>query len=308
MKKNTMKLSTAAALVMAAAAALSGCGSSSTSSTTAAATTAAAAETTAAAAESAAEGSTAASGEVTEDVQKIIDRGVLKVGCKSDVPNFSLQNTATGEYEGFEDDLAYNIAGEIFGCTADEAKDKKLVEFQGVTAKTRGPLLENGEIDLVIATFTITDERKETYNFSTPYYTDAVGLLVNNDSGIESIEDLDGKIIGVAQSSTTKDGFKAYVEEKGLDVNPEFQEFDGYPALAQALATKQIDCFSVDRAILSGYVNDSNHILPDRFSEQEYGVASAKENTGLATLVDDKVNAMIADGSMKTLQDEWGLQ
>lgn len=306
MKKNTKKLSAAAALVMAAAAALSGCGSSSTS-TTAAATTAAAAETTAAAAE-AAEGSTAASGEVTEDVQKIIDRGVLKVGCKSDVPNFSLQNTATGEYEGFEDDLAYNIAGEIFGCTADEAKEKKLVEFQGVTAKTRGPLLENGEIDLVIATFTITDERKETYNFSTPYYTDAVGLLVNNDSGIESIEDLDGKIIGVAQSSTTKDGFKAYVEEKGLDVNPEFQEFDGYPALAQALATKQIDCFSVDRAILSGYVNDSNHILSDRFSEQEYGVASAKENTGLAALVDEKVNAMIDDGSMKTMQDEWGLQ
>lgn len=100
-------------------------------------------------------------------------------------------------------------------------KNKKLVEFQGVTAKTRGPLLENGEIDLVIATFTITDERKETYNFSTPYYTDAVGLLVNNDSGIESIEDLDGKIIGVAQSSTTKDGFKAYVEEKGLNVNPD---------------------------------------------------------------------------------------
>lgn len=305
MKKNTMKLSAAAALMMAAAAALSGCGSSSTASTTAAAT-AAAAETTAAA-EAAGDG-TAASGDTAADVQKIIDRGVLKVGCKSDVPNFSLQNTATGEYEGFEDDLAYNIAGEIFGCTADEAKDKKLVEFQGVTAKTRGPLLENGEIDLVIATFTITDERKETYNFSTPYYTDAVGLLVNNDSGIESIEDLDGKIIGVAQSSTTKDGFKAYVEEKGLDVNPEFQEFDGYPALAQALATKQIDCFSVDRAILSGYVNDSNHILPDRFSEQEYGVASAKENTGLASLVDEKVNAMLADGSMKTLQDEWGLQ
>ncbi len=305
MKKNTKKLSAAAALVMAAAAALSGCGSSSSSTT--AATTAAAAETTAAA-EAAAGDSTAADGDVAADVQKIIDRGVLKVGCKSDVPNFSLQNTATGEYEGFEDDLAYNIAGEIFGCTADEAKEKKLVEFQGVTAKTRGPLLENGEIDLVIATFTITDERKETYNFSTPYYTDAVGLLVNNDSGIESIEDLDGKIIGVAQSSTTKDGFKAYVEEKGLDVNPEFQEFDGYPALAQALATKQIDCFSVDRAILSGYVNDSNHILEDRFSEQEYGVASAKENTGLASLVDEKVNAMLDDGSMKTLQDAWNLQ
>lgn len=304
--KKSMKKVTAMTMAAMMAALLGGCGSSA-SETTAAATTAKAEETTAAASEAAAD-TTAASGDVSADVQKIVDRGVLKVGCKSDVPNFSLQNTATGEYEGFEDDLAYNIACEIFGCTPEEAKDKKLVEFQGVTAKTRGPLLENGEIDLVIATFTITDERKETYNFSTPYYTDAVGLLVNNDSGIESIEDLDGKIIGVAQSSTTKDGFKAYVEEKGLNVNPEFQEFDGYPALAQALATKQIDCFSVDRAILSGYVNDSNHILDDRFSEQEYGVASAKENTGLAELVDEKVTSMISDGSMKTLQEQWNLQ
>lgn len=246
--------------------------------------------------------------EVSEDVQEIIDRGVLKVGCKSDVPKFSLQNTETEEYEGFEDDLAYEIAGEIFGCTADEAKEQGLVEFQGVTAKTRGPLLENGEIDLVIATFTITEERKETYNFSTPYFTDAVGLLVNKSSGIESIEDLDGKIIGVAQSSTTKDSFLAYVDENGIDVKPEFQEFDGYPALAQALATNQIDCFSVDRAILSGYVNDSNMILDDRFAEQDYGVASAKENEGLAKLVDDKVTAMLEDGTIDKMIEEWEIQ
>lgn len=247
-------------------------------------------------------------GGTAADVQKIINRGTLKVGCKSDIPNFSLQNTATGEYEGFEDDLAYEIAGQIFGCTADQAKEKKLVDFQGVNAKTRGPLLENGEVDLVIATFTITPDRKDTYNFSTSYYTDAVGLLVNKDSGINTIADLNGKIIGVAQASTSKDGFREYVKEKGLDVKPEFQEFDGYPALAQALATKQIDCFCVDRAILSGYVNDSNKILDDRFAEQEYGVASAKGNKGLAELVDAKVTSMLSDGSMKALQDKWGLQ
>lgn len=305
MKKRVLSLALAAMM----AAALTACGSGSDEGTTAAATTAAAEEKTEAAEASSEEASSEAAAEgVSADVQKIIDRGVLKVGCKSDIPNFSLQNTATGEYEGFEDDLAYTIAGEIFGCSMEEAKEKKLVEFQGVTAKTRGPLLENGEIDLVIATFTITDERKETYNFTTPYYTDAVGLLVNKDSGINSIEDLDGKIIGVAQSSTTQEGFENYVAENGLNVKPEFQEFDGYPALAQALATKQIDCFSVDRAILSGYVNDSNLLLPDRFAEQDYGVASAKENTGLAELVEAKVTSMLEDGSMKELQDQWNLQ
>lgn len=315
------------ALAMAMAASLAACGSNgagtaeSTAAESAAAGNAGGENTAASSAQSASSGSGEAdSSEETSgsaaaeasgtaaDVKKIIDRGVLKVGCKSDIPKFSLQNTSTGEYEGFEDDLAYEIAGAIFGCTADEAKEQKLVEFQGVTAKTRGPLLENGEIDLVIATFTITEDRKETYNFSTPYYTDAVGLMVNKDSGIKSIEDLNGKIIGVAQASTSKDGFEAYVAEKGLDVKPEFQEFDGYPALAQALATKQIDCFSVDRAILSGYVNDGNEILPDRFAEQEYGVASAKENTGLAELAEETVTSMLDDGSMKVLQDKWGLQ
>lgn len=291
---------------------LAACGSSTSggAGTSSAAAASAGAETTGAAVKdtsAAGDASSAAEG-AGEALKTIKDKGVLNVGVKSDVPNFSLQNTATGEYEGFEDDLAYEIAGDIFGCSADDARSKKLVKFQGVTAKTRGPLLENGELDLVIATFTITPERKETYNFSTPYYTDAVGLLVNKDSGIKSITDLNGKIIGVAQSSTTKDGFTAYVKDKGLDVTPQFQEFDGYPALAQALATRQIDCFSVDRAILSGYVNDSNEILPDRFSEQEYGIASAKDKTDLAAAVDKKVTAMIADGSMKTLETKWKLQ
>ena len=126
--------------------------------------------------------------------------------------------------------------------------------------------------------------------------------------GINTLEDLDGKIIGVAQSSTTKDGFKAYAEEKGLDITPQFQEFDGYPALAQALATKQIDCFSVDGAILLGYVNDSNHLMDERFAQQDYGAAAARENTKLAELVDAKIKSMLSDGTMDTLKTRWGLE
>ena len=103
MKKRV--LSMAMATVMAAS--LTACGSGSTATT--AAPTETNADTSAAASEAASE----AAGSSDADVQKIIDRGVLKVGCKSDVPNFSLQNTATGEYEGFEDDLAYEIAGDI---------------------------------------------------------------------------------------------------------------------------------------------------------------------------------------------------
>ncbi|MEG0689404.1 MAG: transporter substrate-binding domain-containing protein, partial [Hungatella sp.] len=270
MKNKTRKTS---AMVMAAAmmmtAALTGCSGNSAETKAAAATTAPAADA----------GTAAAAGTVSADVQKIIDAGKLVVGCKVDVPNFSLQNTATGKYEGVEDDLAYLIAGKIFGCTAEEAKAKDLIEFKGVNAKTRGPLLDNGEVDLVIATFTITPERKETWNFSSAYYTDAVGLLVLKDSGIASIADLDKKVIGVSRGSTSEKGLMAYAKDQGINVTPSFEEFDTYPELAAALSSKNIDVFCVDRAILSGYTDDTNTLLPDRFAEQEYGVASKKDNT-----------------------------
>lgn len=303
MTKKTMKTS---AVLMAAAmmvsAALTGCGGSDSTATTAAATTAAAAADTTAAA-----GDTASS-DVPADVQKIIDAGVLKVGTKVDVPKFGMQNTATGEMEGVEVDLAYEIAGKIFGCTAEEAKANKLVAFQGVTAKTRGPLIDNGEVDMVIATYTITEDRKLSWNFSTPYYTDAVGLMVLKDSGINSIEDLDGKVIAVSQGSTTKDGFNTYVTEQGIDVKPEFEEFDGYPSMAAALASKNVDVFSVDRAILAGYNDDSTTILPDRFAEQEYGVASKLDNKGLAELVDGVVRDLKDSGKMDEMLKGWGIE
>lgn len=251
--------------------------------------------------------SLSACGGSSTGLDAIKERGVVKVGVKADVPKFSLQNTATGEYEGFEDDLAYAIAGKILGMSGEEAKAQKKVEFQAVNAKTRGPLVENGEVDFVIATFTITPERKEAYNFSPAYYTDAVGILVNNDSGIETIEDLDGKIIGVAQSSTSKQEFENYKAENGIQAEPTFQEFATYPELAQALAAKQIDAFSVDRAILEGYKNDSNKFLDVRYGEQEYGVCSNKENTELSELINTTVQEMLDDGSMTALMEQNGL-
>jgi putative glutamine transport system substrate-binding protein len=172
--------------------------------------------------------------------------GVLKIGCKEDVPNFGLLNNSTNEYEGFEIELAKLIANDIFG---DPAK----VSFQAVTAKTRGPLLDNGDIDMVIATFTITEERKLSYNFSDPYYQDAVGMLVRRDSGIESIADCDGKTIGVAQSATSKDAIQAAADAAGVSVT--FNEYGTYPEIQAALMSGNVDVFCVDRSILRGYLS-----------------------------------------------------
>ena len=105
----------AMATVMAAS--LTACGSGSTATT--AAPTETNADTSAAASEAASE----AAGSSDADVQKIIDRGVLKVGCKSDVPNFSLQNTATGEYEGLK--MIWHMKSPVISLDAPLMRQKK---------------------------------------------------------------------------------------------------------------------------------------------------------------------------------------
>lgn len=232
-------------------------------------------------------------------VQKIKDRGILKVGVKADVPKFGYKDPAKNTYEGMEIDLAKQLAKAIVG---DESK----VELTAVNAKTRGPALDNGEIDMVIATFTITDERKKSWNFSDPYFKDNVGFLVKNDSGIKSWKDLNGKKIGVAQSASTKKALTEQATKDGIKVD--FQEFSTYPEIKAALDAGRVDAFSVDQSILWGYKDNTNMFLPDKFAPQEYGVATKKSNTELA----DFVNKFLADqtkaGELDKLYQKWGLK
>ncbi|WP_374711467.1 transporter substrate-binding domain-containing protein [Symbiobacterium terraclitae] len=232
-------------------------------------------------------------------VQKIKDAGVLRVGVKEDVPKFGYLDPAKNVHEGMEIDLAKRIAKEIFG---DESK----VQFTGVNAKTRGPALDNGEIDMVIATFTITEERKKSWNFSDPYFTDNVGFLVLADSGITSWKDLDGKTIGVAQSASTRAALTEQAEKDGITVN--FMEFATYPEIKAALDSGRIDAFSVDQSILWGYKDDKNVMLPDKFAPQDYGIATKKSNTELAEFVNNIVKEMKASGEMDQLYEKWGLK
>jgi putative glutamine transport system substrate-binding protein len=234
-----------------------------------------------------------------DPVAAIKARGALKVGVKVDIPKFGFKDPKSGEITGFEIDLARAIAKKILG-------DPSKVELQAVTAKTRGPLLDNGEIDLVIATFTVTEERKQSYNFSDPYFVDGVGLLVKKDAGISGLKDLDGKNIGVAQSATSKQAIQKEADKLGIKVN--FLEFGTYPEIKAALDAGRVSCFSVDGSILQGYVDDSTKILPDRFSPQNYGIASKKANTGLASVVNATIAEMKGSGELDKLVEKWSLR
>lgn len=233
------------------------------------------------------------------DIKEIQKRGVLKVGVKVDVPKFGYKDPTSNKIDGFEIDIAKAIAKKILGNP-----DK--VDFQAVTAKTRGPLLDNGEIDLVAATFTITEERKQSYNFSDPYFTDGVGLMVKKASGAKSLKDLNGKKIGVAQSATSKQAIQEEADKQGIKIS--FLEFGTYPEIKSALDAGRVDCFSVDGAILFGYLDSSTVILADRFSPQNYGIASKKANTELAKVVNDTINEMKKSGELDKLITKWEIK
>lgn len=232
----------------------------------------------------------------SDQVQAIIERGVLRVGVKQDVPNFGYKNPDSGEFEGLEIDIARKIADEL-GVD---------IEFTPVTAQTRGPLLDNGQVDLVIATFTITEERKLLYNFTTPYYTDAVGFLVNKDSGIKTFTDLNGKTIGVAQGSITRTLISELADKYGIAVN--FAELGSYPELSVSLRAHRTDAFSVDQSILSGYIGSKSELMDFSFSASDYGIVTKLSNKDLNNYLNSLVEKWTSDGSLQAIYDANGLE
>ncbi len=247
------------------------------------------------------------------DVQEIIDRGVLRVGVKNAVVGFGYQDPITQEYSGMEISLAEKIA-ENLGVD---------VEFTTVTAATRSEVLDAGDIDCVLATFTITDERKQTWDFSTPYYTDYVTVLVQNDSGITSLEGLKDKKVGVSSGSTSARSLvqemidKGYISGEGFDMETfdpaawtegiSFQQYDDYPTISTALSAGEISAFCVDKSILAIYHTDDRSYIEEQFAPQEYGVATTK-GSGLSGVVDELIKGWLEDGTIEALISENGLE
>ena len=227
---------------------------------------------------------------------EIKERGVLRVGVKVDVPRFGYLNTETNLPEGLEIDIAKIIAKNILG-------DEELISFLPVTALTRDNMLENNEIDIIIATFTITEERKKTHNFSTPYFTDQIGFLVKKESGITTIQDFSGKNIGVTLSSTANETIEASMADMGQSVS--IKGFASYPEVKGGLVSEDIDIFAADKSILFGYVDDDMLLLEEGINPQDYGIATKLENKEFANSIDSQLKKMIDDGTLQMIIDQW---
>ena len=253
-------------------------------------------------------GSGSASGDSGSKLQTIKDRGVLNCGVKADVLGYGYLNTETNEYEGLEIDLCYQIAAAVLETTYEEAKEQGLCDFTTVTPSTRGTLIDSGALDIVAATYTITPEREESWDFSTPYRTDSVGIMVKSANGWTSMEDLDGQTIGVSTGSTTQQLVEQMIEDNGFNCTPNFTEYQSYPEIKDALDAGMVQAFAMDRSTLNTYMDDTVELLQPEieFGTQDYGVATQK-GCDLSKVVDDTVNELLESGWIDEEIETWGL-
>lgn len=254
----------------------------------------------------------ASAGEVGADTQAIIDRGVLRVGVKNAVIGFGYQDPATGTYTGLEIDLAQKLADQL-GVD---------IEYTTVTAATRTELLDSGDIDCVMATFTITEERRQSWDFTTAYYTDYVTVLVQDSSGITTLADLKDKKVGVSSGSTSARALTAAMIEDGAipgdgfdeqTFDPStwtsgvsFQQYDDYPSISTALSAGQVDAFCVDKSILAVYKTEGRSYIDAEFSPQEYGIAT-KKGSDFSDYCETFVTESLSDGTIDGLISEYNL-
>lgn len=233
-----------------------------------------------------------------EDLYKtVLKRGYLIVGVKTDVKPFGFVNS--GANVGFDVDLAHEIAREIF-------HDANKVKFVPVNDNNRFYLLNLGELDMVIATVTITQTRMRSVDFSTPYYLTGQTLLVNNGSPIRSLADLSDKNVGVIFGSTSEQTIKFLLPTAKV------LGYKSYDESYRALKSGKVLAIVADDAILRNYslMDSGVRILPRKYSKDFYGVAFRKtdESKTLLNFVNNVISDMDKQGKLNQLRQKWDLK
>lgn len=216
-------------------------------------------------------------------------------GVKHDTRLFGLKNPSTGEVEGFDIDLSNALAEEMFG------EDVK-PEFVEVTSKTRVGLLNNGKVDAVVATMTITEERKKEVDFTDVYFDAGQSLLVKKGSKIQSIEDLKkGTTVLAVKGSTSSINIREKAPETTV------LEFENYAEAFTALKAGKGDALTTDDSILYGMAEEdpSFELVGGTFTEEPYGIAVKKGNKELVDELNKALKSLKDSGKYDEIKDKW---
>ena len=214
------------------------------------------------------------------------DRGSLKVGAVQTSTLFSLLNEKDGKTRGFDAGMAQLLSEYILG--------ENKVEITQATSDTRESMLQNGQVDTVIGTYTITDERKKLVSFAGPYYytQQAILVLADNDD-IKSVKDLAGKNVAV-QSGSNGPSILSEVAPKASQ-----QEFKTDEEARQALVQGRVDAYVIDNNMQqSSLVREPGKykIAGKPFGNKEpYGVGLPLDSDGVA-FVNDFIKKIEDDG------------
>ncbi len=202
-------------------------------------------------------------------------------------------------YEYVEGDKIVGIDAEIAGLIAEKLGME--LEIVDVAFDSIIPGVQSGKYDMGMAGLTVNDERLEKVNFSTSYATGIQAVIVKDGSDIKSIDDLEGKKIGV-QTSTTGDIYAT--DDYGEDA---ITRYDNGAVAVQALLADKVDCVIIDNEPAKSYVaaNEGLKVLDTEYTVEDYAICFAKENTELKDKVDGALKELIADGSVKTVIEKY---
>jgi len=240
--------------------------------------------------------------EVQEDVEfeagttmaELAEAGTITIGTKYDQPGFGLLNPSTDTPEGFDVEIAKIIAAEL-GIAAED------IEWVETVSANREPFLQNGQVDMVVATYTINDARKQLIDFAGPYYEAGQDIMVaeGNPEKIEGPEDLAGKNVCSVEGSTPAQNIRDNYPEAQLTL------FDVYSKCADALSAGQVDAVTTDNVILTGLVAGSDgafELVGNPFTKEPYGIGVPKGDTEFRDFINDVLEESFENG---TWADAW---
>ena len=223
---------------------------------------------------------------------KVKQAGTLRLGGTQTSNLFSLLNEKDGKIRGFDAGLAQLLTRYILG---DAAK----VRFTQVTSSTREPVLINDQVDMVLATYSITPARAEKISFAGPYYSSQAGVLVkSNNSTIQSYNDLGGKKVAT-QAGSTGPAILAQFAPKAV-----VQEFQTHQEALDALRQGRVDAYVTDHTLLLNALSlgtgDAKLAGAPFGAQDPYGIGLPKGSDGVA-FVNAFLKKIQADGTWAKL-------
>lgn len=221
-------------------------------------------------------------------------RGRLIAGVDQGKYLLGYRNAQTGQLEGADIDIVRKIAQAIFG-------DPSKVQFVVRDVADRALLVEQGQVDVVVNTFSATCERQRSVEFSSAYYTATQRLLVPTSSGIKEVEQLENKKVCTSTGSTTE------VALRKLPVELDVVTLPGIPDCVVALQQGKVDAVSSDDGILAGMAaqDPQTEVVGRSLATADYGVGMSPEQPDLVRFVNKLLERDRANGSLAATAQKW---